>query len=87
MKWVLTQNHLTGDTNWYHGTCKPAEIANPMAFRLLDDDGEVYFTGILERHAFESASEDLAFEPLDAFGAAYGCTELQYKDNGHWKTL
>lgn len=87
MKWVLTENFLTGDENWYHGTCKPSDIAEPQAFRLLDDDGEVYFAGILDRKALYAAPEEIAFEPLDVFGADYGCTEMQYRESGHWKTL
>lgn len=87
MKWVLTENRLTGDKHWQHGNCKASDIHDPVAFRLLDDDGEVYFIGLLERKAFENAPDYVAFEPLDAFGTAYGCTELQYKQNGHWKTL
>ena len=87
MKWVLTENRLTGDEHWQQGTCQPSDIRDPVAFRLLDDDGNVYFTGLLEREAFDNAPDYVAFEPLDAFGAAYGCTELQYKENGHWRTL
>jgi len=87
MKWVLTRNCLSDTKGRQHGNCKPQEISDPVAFRLLDDDGCVYFAGCLERSDFESADGETAFEPLDGFGAAYGCTELQYKQNGYWKTL
>ncbi len=87
MKWVLTKNRLTGNKQWQHGNCQPSDIPDPVAFRLLDDDGVVYFTGLLEQKAFENAPDYEAFEPLDTYGTAYGCTELQYKQNGHWQTL
>lgn len=53
-------------------------------FRLLDDDGEIYFYGYST-----SCDDKNAFEPLDFYGAAYGCTEIQYKnpENGNYETL
>lgn len=44
-------------------------------FRLLDDDGEVYFYGYSS-----SCDDEDAFEPLDCYGEAYGCTAIEYKD-------
>lgn len=44
-------------------------------FRLLDDDGEVYFYGYSS-----SCDDEAAFEPLDCYGEAYGCTAIEYKD-------
>lgn len=52
-------------------------------FRLRDDDGTTYFIGrILTR-----PGDEADFEPLDDFGAAYGCTEIQYRVRGVWKTI
>lgn len=49
-------------------------------FKCLDDDGEVYFWGV--------CSSDSSFAPLDYVGEAYGCTEIQYKnENGIYETL
>ena len=39
-------------------------------FRLLDDDGEIYFYG--------KSGNSSCFNPLDRFGSAFGCTDLQY---------
>jgi hypothetical protein len=50
-----------------------------MMFRLLDGDGEIYFEGI--------ATLDEEFQPLDDFGRSYGCTSIQYKEQGKWKEL
>lgn len=53
----------------------------PYRFKVLDDDGTVYFWGV--------CSDDSSFEPLDDVGAAYGCTEIQYKNpaTGVYETL
>lgn len=50
-------------------------------FRLLDDDGHVYFHGF--------AADDSSFEPLDWATPRYGCTEIQYRDGetNEWKSL
>ncbi|AOM14603.1 MULTISPECIES: hypothetical protein [Bacillus cereus group] len=41
-------------------------------FRVLDDDKNVYFSGV--------SDDDSDFSPLDDYQYAYGCTEIQYKD-------
>lgn len=53
-------------------------------FRLLDDDGEIYFYG----YSSDCDTED-AFLPLEQYGIAYGCTEIQYKSprTGLYETL
>lgn len=50
------------------------------AFRILDDDGNVYFAGYAADHTFE---------PLDWAGPAFGATEIQYRDGetNEWKAL
>ena len=50
-------------------------------FRCLDDDGVTYFWGV--------CSNDSSFAPLDCVGEAYGCTEIQYKNEktGKYETL
>ena len=54
----------------------------PYRFRLLDGDGEVYFEGY--------SHDDSSFAPLDRFGAAFGCVQIDYWEsgkNGGWKEL
>lgn len=52
-------------------------------FRLLDDDGEIYLYGWSKTN-----DGDDAFLPLDCYGAAYGCTIIEYKtDSGEWEEL
>jgi hypothetical protein len=52
-------------------------------FRLLDDDGEVYYEGLSD-----DCNSQQAFAPLDDFGRGYaGCTEVQYFQSGRWDPL
>ena len=54
-------------------------------FRMLDDDGELYYEG--KCLCDEPGSEE-EFGPLDDFGCPNaGCTEIQYLENGTWETL
>ena len=57
-----------------------------VKFRLLDDDGEVYFWGFMRVEDLHGLVDE-AFEALDTLGRGYGCTELQYREDGEWKTL
>ena len=57
-------------------------IAHPDAkqFRLLDDDGTVYYEGYV-------VGED-EFAPLDDFGEPNaGCTVVEILEDGFWKPL
>ena len=50
-------------------------------FRLLDDDGEIYYEGLSD-----DRDSQRAFAPLDDFGRGYaGCTEIHYLDKGGWR--
>lgn len=54
-------------------------------FRMYDDDGELYFEGILLGN---DESEEEGFAPLDDYGTPdSGCTEIRYYTNGKWETL
>jgi len=48
-------------------------------FRLLDGDRNIYFEGL--------ASRNDSFVPLDFFGSEYGCTNLQFFENGKFVNL
>lgn len=57
-------------------------------FRLLDDDGEVYYVGVCSRDWFVNASEDEAYMPLKWAEADAGATSLEEEqDNGEWKAI
>ena len=52
-------------------------------FRLLDDDGEIYYEGLSD-----DCESERAFAPLDDFGQGYaGCTEIHYFTGGAWRQL
>jgi len=81
--WIITTDHindvekgLTGPSN------KSRHTANETDFQLLDDDGELYYTGTLFGD-FEG------FEPLDDFGMPNaGCTEIKLRgEDGKFRTL
>ena len=56
------------------------DFGQGTAFKLKDDDGNLYFRG--------KCLDDSSFSPLDEFGAAYGCTILEYRNNdGTWSIL
>ena len=78
----------------------PADVAdalrnNPvkgLAFRMLDDDGEVYYRGRLYVPGVpddDTLTRAFGFEPLDDFGAPNaGCTTIEYRDAaGAWAPL
>jgi hypothetical protein len=50
------------------------------AFKMFDDDGELYYEG---------RSKEIGFEPLDDFGMPNaGCTYIQYKNKeGVWEAI
>ena len=56
----------------------------PIAIRLYDDDGELYYTGYMN----EGPGVD-EFEPLDWAKEYAGCTSLKYRDekSGKWHML
>jgi len=51
-----------------------------MRFRMLDDDGNIYYGG--------RCTPDTEFEPLWDFGMPNaGAVTIQFKENGKWVTL
>ena len=48
-------------------------------FRLLDGDRNIYFEGVSTRSN--------SFDPLDFLGTEYGCTDLQFFENGKFVSL
>lgn len=57
----------------------------PIAFKLYDDDDELYFSGYQTHNP-----KDSGFEPLDDFGEGHsGCTKIKYRNpkTGKWDLL
>lgn len=53
-----------------------------LKFRIKDDDGEVYFEGVMR----QTDTEDL-FYPLDRLGSGYGCTSIEILEKGRWEAV
>ena len=84
-----TKNHITDETfsSLVIGNKDEHTKLINRKFKLLDDDGDLYFEGELKCDSETDGSEEL-FLPLDTIGASYGCTEIQYtNDNGDYETL
>lgn len=83
--WIIDEDHLgDGDEGvmgpaWLSASVKRRLLAGEgEPFQLLDDDGELYYTG---RQIGGDGSE-----ALDDFGLPNaGCTMLRQKVNGEWE--
>jgi hypothetical protein len=84
--WTITNDLVeegkkVGTSSWDFDKCKAASLQH--LFRLLDDDGEVYYEGLSD-----DCDSQIAFAPLDDFGKGYaGCTEIHYLTDGTWQQL
>jgi len=84
--WTITQDII--DDGKKSGTCscnfeKSKSALLNHRFRLLDDDGEVYYEGVSD-----DCASQRAFDPLDDFGSGYaGCTEIHYFSDDKWNPL
>jgi hypothetical protein len=90
--WIITRDYLAeeyGDESDDVGLMGPRDVpytaeelrAHGKPFRMLDDDGILYYEG------FSIPGND--FGPLDDYGTGgAGCTEIQYRDDaGNWRRL
>lgn len=86
MSFVVTYDHIEEQPMLLFQMNMPGRELDPSTsykFRLLDDDDEIYFSGLST-----SCDDDDAFLPLDWAKNRYGCTYIQYlQPNGIWETL
>jgi hypothetical protein len=95
--WIIDIDHTEEPTSEHNemGTTGPswatdeqvARLANDMSlgrrFRMLDDRGEVYYSGRLIDERDEKEVE--WFGPLDDFGHPNaGAVTIEYQENGEW---
>lgn len=94
--WIITRDHLADDSDDFPGSCVgisgPSDLSDDMAselkagkgkaFRMYDDDGELYVSGRI-------IGEFDGFEPLDDYGVGgLGATDIRYREgNGPWVSL
>lgn len=94
-KWIIKQDHgadptrPAGTNGNAVGLTGPREAAEtvPAAwigheFKLYDDDGELYYTGMLYFDPkYEDVDPEVWFCPLEDFGTPNaGCTEIWFKN-------
>lgn len=78
--WKLTKNFP--DSPLYNNFDEGEQVDESTLvhkFRILDDDGEVYCEGITNNSS--------TFKPLDFLTPLYGCTDIQYWEDGQWQSL
>ncbi len=84
--WTITNDLLENGKNVGSSSCNYDESKAALLthrFRLLDDDGEIFYEGLSD-----DCDSQRAFAPLDDFGEGYaGCTEIHYFSDGAWRQL
>jgi hypothetical protein len=103
--WIITRDYLDEEDPVDYlpsrvGTEGPRDFdwvdpvwGDATEFRMYDDDGVLYFEGMLllddnRTDVWNEAEEEEAFGPLYDFGQPdSGCTEIRYKLNNQWKTI
>ena len=100
--WIIEKDHLRNEGDemkrrvGYHSEDYDEVKMNAqllVEFRVLDDDGVVYYSGKMTKERIED-SETRAFDVLDWAENDAGCTELQYRPypcscqlHTQWETL
>ena len=82
MQWIITADSIDTDKVGFGTTLGKTAEQLPFCFRLLDDDGIVYYEG----HSDDRDSQ-AAFWPLDWAAAYAGCTVIEYLRAGKWEVL
>jgi len=82
--WTITRDHVGTDAAGTVGPWNADEsllTVNVDRFRMKDDDGTVYYEGMIGGNHY-------GFEPLHDFGMPNaGCTTIEYRVNGKWAVL
>jgi len=77
-RWIINKDHIHAHAKGVEGpnNADKSVSSNPADFQIADDDGMIYFEGVLY-------GDYDGFEPLDDFGTpAAGATQI--KLNGEW---
>ena len=94
--WLITKDHFYDPDQPKESGCRagwmgPSNVGmtelevremRHEIFRMFDDDGNLYYTGII-------CGRYEGFEPLDDLGTPdAGCTSIEYmQDDGEWRAL
>ena len=73
-RWIIHVDHLSEEHDSDAGRHGPLDCykgeENPAVFAMYDDDGVLYYAGVIW-------GDYTGFEPLDDYGSPYaGCTEI-----------
>lgn len=82
-------NMVVGRTVYLSVGLTADKVTDPVRFRCYDDDGELYYEGVMRRDWLEG-DEDRAFSPLTFATEDAGATELRYENrpgSGTWDIL
>ena len=95
--WLITEDCLAdaggeGDAGVSGPSDAPDELLIRLgagegnAFRLYDDDQELYYTGrLLTDDTMNSDDEEACYAPLGDFGEGWaGCTEVRWPGHSDW---
>lgn len=88
--WIVTRDTILGDSSEAVGKIGPSGSTNRAPFdsviihgehfRMLNDAGEVQFSGyILGKYR--------GGEPLDDYGSENGCSFIEFEQEGGWVSL
>jgi hypothetical protein len=64
----------------------PGAVEDPVKFKLFDDDGNLYYEGVIRRD-WLNGDEEYAFSPHLFGHTDAGSSELHYEEDGKWKVL
>lgn len=86
--WIIVKDKIesdavgvTGPRTASESDVKRLQAGEGVRFRMLDDDGEIYYYGrqLAESDADSGYGGETEFAPLDNFGTPNaGCTEIQF---------
>lgn len=71
--YIITHNVIEEGSSRNRTTSEKASY--PYYFELYDGDNELYARG----YSSDNQTEEL-FQPLDIWGASYGCTDIKYRN-------
>lgn len=88
--WIVTRDAVLGDSSDAVGKIGPNGARNRERFdkiiihgdhfRLINQSGEVQFTGYI-------LGEFQGNEPLDDYGRENGCSRIEYERDGEWVSV
>jgi len=88
--WIVTRDTILGDSSEAVGKIGPsgsknrepfdAVIIHGEHFRMLNDAGEVQFSGYI-------LGQYQGSEPLDDYGSENGCAKIEFELEGGWVSL